>query len=161
MPNAVIDQVVDGVVSLITAAWSPVAPDAVTAVDLPFDELASIRGTQVQVFAGRYSDNGCVDRKPEFDMEYTITILIFQENTNAGDPTLAMGRTFRAFVEQKIFNSVKDPTKVSIAITTTAGDSYVWPLRVDEVISYDPMKLKFDKLFWSQIVVTFQGVTPI
>ena len=162
MANAVIDQVVDGVVSLIQSAWNPSAPDSVSAVDLPYEVLAEIpAGTTVQVFAGRYVDNGAVDRGPEFDMEYTITILAFSLYTPQGDPTQAAARAFRAFVEQKIFDVIKDPKSVRITVTKASGaTASLWPLRVDEVVSYDPEKLKYDKLFWSSVTVTFQGVTP-
>ena len=160
-PIAVIDQVADGVVALISAAWTPALPDAVTAVDLPFDDLPEIDGIQVQVFTGTYSDNGSVTRAPEFDLQYTITVLTFSKYTGAGDPPASFTRPLKQFVEQTIVNTLKDPTRVAIAVTTVNGSSYVWPLRLDEVISYDVSKLKYQGLFWSAVTFTFQGTLPI
>jgi hypothetical protein len=160
-PNAIIDQVCDGVVSLIQSAWAPTAPNSVAAVDLPFESVAEIDGIQVQVFAGSYLDNGCVTRLPEFEEQYTVTVITFAHFGDAGDPPQSFTRPMRQFVEQMIYNVLKDPTTVQIPITTLNGPSYVWPLRVDEVIAYDAEKLKYLKLFWSSVTVTFMGQLPI
>ena len=153
---AVIDQVADDVVTLIAAAWSPIAPNAVAAVDLPFAELESIVGIQVWVFAADYSDNAPITRG-EDEADYTVAVVVASRWPNQGDPTKVWIRSMRSFVEQKIYNVLTEPRTVQLAVTTAAGTGYLWPQRVDVVQSYDPAMLREKKLFWCDMEVTFRG----
>lgn len=162
MPTpAIIDQVVDGVVSLINTAWAPTPPNAVTATDFLITELESLAtmGTQIYVFSMSYADNGLVDRGPEFDQEFSVGIITAEMYTSQGDPPLSFSRGLKALVQEKIYDVLIDPTKVEIAVTVprTGENSVVWPVRIDDVDSFDVDLLREKKTFWSTMQITFQG----
>jgi hypothetical protein len=101
----------------------------------------------------------------EFQQDYKIAILILVRYTGAGDPPSSWVRAQRAFVETYIYNVLKDPRSVSIAVSQTVGGNpvtgYVWPAGVDNVSAYDPALLRTHKVFWVDLEVTFRGVLPI
>jgi hypothetical protein len=164
-PNDPIDQIADAAAAIIQTAWAPIAPSAVAVADVPFEQLEMMQGQQVQIFAGVYSMLGMGDRT-EFDEEYSITILAFARYT--GSPDVASVKTWirgqRSWFHWSIFNLLKDPTSAAYPIivsTANGNQGNVWPVRVDQVISYDVEEMVRRKLFRCDMVITFGGLLPI
>lgn len=155
----------NAVVTAIQTAWNPTGPDAVSRVYAPDVGLSPdetdtlISGRQVYVFPAAYGSPGLATRS-ELWRRHTIAVLVVERYTAAaGAPTTAWIDDRVAFVEQQIFNLLRDPTlELAGSVVTQA-----FPIpdeeagRVDPV--YDLETLIEHRTFWSQATFEFQELT--
>lgn len=149
----------DAAAAAIEAAWSPVAPDAVTREYAPDvvtnpDDPAVVTGRRVYVLPAGYGDEGFATRA-ELDKRYTLSVMVVERYADGPGPVPTAWVDERvAFVEEMVWRVLRDP-----ALTLLDGD--VIPATEDtaEVTAvYDFAELPEKLLFVSVARFTFMEI---
>lgn len=149
----------DACAAAVSAAWVPTGDDAVARVYAPDVGLTQdnpdtlVRGRKVYLFPGAYAspllDRGSLLRR------YTVAWLVVERYADgAGFPPDAWLDDRVAFVEQTVFNVLRDPTLVltGAVVSGVQPDPEAEPA-VDPV--YDLDLLIENHTFWSQGTLTY------
>jgi len=160
MPLARIDEVVDAVVAVIAADWSPSAPDSVSAEDAPEfntdpDEGEVMSGRQVRVLPDSYDSPDAASRAQDVN-DYTVVVVVAELYPDAGPVPAAWVRERRRWVQDVLFAPLTNPRTRLLAVPGEPG-SGLWsvaPSAVETV--YDVDELRERKVFLSVLRLTFR-----
>ncbi|MDB5310677.1 MAG: hypothetical protein JWO38_4879 [Gemmataceae bacterium] len=157
--------VCDSVVSMIQTAWVPAAPSAVSRVYDPDIGLTAedvntrLAGRQVLVFPTKYESPAQASR----DMlwrKHRVTVLTVERYTDgSGSPPVAWMDARVGFVEQMIFNPLRNPALVLAGQLVT--QAFPAPDEAAEADVYDIDIVIQDRAFWAEVRVVLQEPTDL
>ncbi len=159
-PLARVDEFCDAVAAAIASQWAPVAPNEVITdyapdIGLSVDEPDTlITGRKVYVWPIGYAAPETIDRA-ELLKQFTCGVVIVERyTTTAKSPPKAWMRERIRFVEQLVFNVLRNPNLTLLdALVPAPEEAGV----IDVVFDLDI--LIEHRAFWSQGTFTFQEVT--
>lgn len=153
-----IDAVCDAVVAAIAAAWEPVAPDQVSAPDVPDLETENMRGRgrQVYVLPGPYTGNPAT--RASDSNEYTVYVLVAELYPDGGVPEPDWRRRRTAFCEWLINDVLGNPRTVRLLATDGDPNSGLWPESAEAVVACDFVRLDQTKLFYAELTITYREI---
>jgi hypothetical protein len=144
----------DDLVTVLSAAWLPVAPDAARRAYLTRIDLKNVHGRQVIFFPTGY-DNAPASRG-EDDYTHRITALIFERYEDAADPDEVVPQAWLDercdFVHDRIVQGLeffRDGVQPSF-------NRKLITLSSDVLEMYDAEKLQTQKEFWCAVEMVFR-----
>lgn len=118
-------------------------------------------GTQVIVFPSGYlSGEGATRREDYYDV--TCIVVVAERYTGDSTPARAVDKAWVsskiAMVEQLVFNPITDSRAMYDTLNPAGNvvDSNYWSHTAEVTVLYDYRKLTQNKVFWSEIEVTFR-----
>lgn len=154
----------DTVVSAITAAWSPSAPDEVKRAYAPTIGLSKdnpdtlITGRKVYVFPGNWGTPGAASRSEIFKT-HTISVLVAERYTDESEMPESWIDDRVLFVET-LFDLLANPTTIHTGALVNLYREADDPAQVDQVYDLD-LLLQERKAFWSRFTITFTEIVGV
>lgn len=159
MSLARVDEFCDAVGATIQTAWAPIAPDAVVVDYAPDIGLSVtekdtlIYGRKVYVWPNAYAAPEMINRA-ELLKRFSCSVVVVERYTDdAGRPPKDWIRTRTLFVEQQIFNVLRNPALVLLDALVPSREE---PGVIDVVFDLDV--LIEHRAFWASGTFTFEEV---